>query len=112
MRFENNQAKMKVKSTYFSSESVASGHPDKIADRISDAILDEVLAQDEYGKTAIETFVTKNKIILGGEVNSSAKIDYKKIARREIKKLGYTMPELDFTFSSPVEVFIHTQSSE
>lgn len=103
---------MKTKSTYFTSESVASGHPDKIADRISDAILDEVLAQDEYGKTAVETFVTKNRIILGGEVNSSAKIDYEKVARREIKKLGYTFAELDFTFSSPVEVFIHTQSSE
>lgn len=112
MRFENNQAKMKTKSTYFTSESVASGHPDKIADRISDAILDEVLARDEYGKTAIETFVTKNKIILGGEVNSYVKVDYEKVARKEIKKLGYIFPELDFTFNSPVEVFIHTQSSE
>lgn len=103
---------MKTKSTYFTSESVASGHPDKIADRISDAILDEVLARDEYGKTAIETFVTKNKIILGGEVNSYVKVDYEKVARKEIKKLGYIFPELDFTFNSPVEVFIHTQSSE
>jgi len=112
MRFENNQAKMKAKSTYFTSESVASGHPDKIADRISDAILDEVLKQDKFGKTAVETFVTKNKIILGGEVNSRAKIDYEKVARKEIKKLGYTIPELDFTYKSPVDVLIHTQSAE
>jgi len=100
------------KTTYFTSESVASGHPDKIADRISDAILDEVLQFDPYGKTAVETFVTKNCVVLGGEINSTAKIDYEKIARREIKKLGYTIDELCFSHKSPVDVFIHTQSSE
>lgn len=96
----------------FTSESVCAGHPDKICDQISDAILDEVLKQDPYGKVAVETLVTKNKIVLAGEVNAQAIVDYKKIARREIKRLGYTLPQLYFTYQSPIDCFIHTQSPE
>src|SRR3990172_23819 len=96
----------------FTSESVCAGHPDKICDQISDAILDEVLKQDKFGKVAVETLVTENHITLAGEVNSSAKIDFKKIARREIKRLGYALPELKFTFESPITVLVHQQSPE
>lgn len=96
----------------FTSESVCAGHPDKICDQISDAILDEVLQQDKYGKVAVETLVTKNKVVLAGEVNTFAKVDFVQIARREIKRLGYTIPQLDFTNKSDIQCFIHTQSPE
>lgn len=96
----------------FTSESVCSGHPDKICDQISDAIVDAVLKQDPYGKVAVETLVTVNHITLAGEVNSNAKVDFEKIARSEIKRLGYTDPELNFTDKSPITVLIHQQSPE
>lgn len=96
----------------FTSESVCAGHPDKIADQISDAIVDAVLSQDTYGRVAVETMDTINKVILMGEVSARANVDYKKIAREQIKRLGYTDPALKFTAKSPVEVYIHEQSPE
>lgn len=96
----------------FTSESVCAGHPDKICDQISDAILDEVLTQDKNGKVAVETLVTENHVTLAGEVNSGAQVDFEKIARREIKRLGYTLPELKFTHKSPITILIHQQSPE
>ena len=96
----------------FTSESVSEGHPDKVADQISDALVDAVLAQDPNGKVAIETLVTKNCIVLAGETKSKAKIDPEKIAREQIKRLGYTLPELDFTHTSPITLKIHAQSPE
>lgn len=98
--------------TSFTSESVCAGHPDKICDQISDAIVDAVLRQDKKGKVAVETLVTKNKIVLAGEVKTTQKIDFEKIARQQIKRLGYTDPSLDFTDKSSLDCFIHTQSSE
>lgn len=98
--------------TIFTSESVCSGHPDKICDQISDAIVDAVLKSDPKGKAAVETLVTKNKIILAGEVKTTKKIDFEKIARKQIKRLGYTDPALDFTDKSSLDCFIHTQSPE
>ena len=62
----------------FTSESVCSGHPDKICDQISDAILDEVLRQDPFGRVAVETLVTTNKLILAGEVTTKTKVDFEK----------------------------------
>lgn len=96
----------------FTSESVCSGHPDKICDQISDAIVDAVLKQDPYGKVAVETLVTVNHITLAGEVNSNAKVNFEKIARSEIKRLGYTDEELNFTHESPITVLVHQQSPE
>ncbi len=96
----------------FTSESVCAGHPDKICDSISDAILDEVLKQDKFGKVAIEAFVTKNKIIIAGEITANTKVDYEKIARKRVKDLGYTNPIFNFSDSSDVEVYVHTQSPE
>ncbi len=101
-----------MNTTTFTSESVCAGHPDKICDQISDSIVDAVLSKDKYGKVAVETLVTKNKIVLAGEVNTRFKINYREIARSQIKRLGYTIPELDFTDQSPIECFIHTQSPE
>lgn len=97
---------------YFTSESVCAGHPDKICDQVSDAILDGILEVDKFGKVAVETLVTEDNIILAGEVNSHAKIDFEKIARGQIKKLGYTLPSLKFTYKSPISILIHQQSPE
>ncbi len=72
------------------SESVTEGHPDKIADRISDAILDTVLSQDPQGRVACETFVTHSLVIVGGEITSTAEFDPNEVARRVIKDIGYT----------------------
>lgn len=72
----------------FTSESVAAGHPDKICDRISDAILDEALSQDPDSHAGIETFVTSNFILVGGEIKSNAAIDYENIIRNTVKKTG------------------------
>lgn len=98
--------------TTFTSESVCSGHPDKICDQISDAILDAVLAQDPQGRTAIECLAGNNRLIIAGEIGANAKVDFKKIAREQIKRLGYTDPKFNFSTSSPIEVFVHEQSPE
>jgi S-adenosylmethionine synthetase len=96
----------------FTSESVCQGHPDKICDSISDAILDEVIGNDNKARVAVETLVAFNKIVIVGEVTSKTKIDYEKIARRQIKNLGYVDPKFNFTYNSPLELDIHEQSSE
>jgi S-adenosylmethionine synthetase len=97
----------------FTSESVCAGHPDKICDQISDAIVDEILKQDPNGRVAVETLVGDNQVVLAGEVNyKGKKIDYKKIARREIKRIGFTDPKLNFSDKSPITINIHEQSSE
>jgi len=96
----------------FTSESVASGHPDKIADQISDAILDEVLKKDIDGRVAVETTVTKNRTIVVGEVTTKAKIDFEKVARAKIAELGYVNEEFGYSDKSPVDIFIHKQSAD
>ena len=112
-RMLNGDAVIKMtKTTTFTSESVCSGHPDKICDSISDSILDEVLAQDPYGRVAVETLVTYKKVVIAGEITSAAKINFEKIARSHIKKLGYTAERFNFSDKSPIEVFVHHQSPE
>jgi S-adenosylmethionine synthetase len=96
----------------FTSESVCAGHPDKICDQISDAVVDEVLTLDPHGKVAVEAMVTEDRIVLAGEVNSKTKINFEKTARNQIRRLGYTIPELKFTYKSPAEIYIHMQSPE
>lgn len=98
--------------TTFTSESVCAGHPDKICDQISDAVLDAVLAQDPSGRCAIECLAGNNRLIIAGEIGAKAKVDYKKIAKDQIKRLGYTDPKFNFSDKSPVEVFVHEQSPE
>ncbi len=99
-------------STTFTSESVCSGHPDKICDQISDAIVDAVLAKDPRGRVAVETLVGWNSIVLAGEVTTSAKINFEKVAREQIKLLGYTKKAYNFSHLSPLTMHIHTQSPE
>nr|MBI5455653.1 methionine adenosyltransferase [Candidatus Levybacteria bacterium] len=96
----------------FTSESVCAGHPDKVCDSISDAILDEVLRQDKYGRVAVETLAGFNRLIIAGEITANAKIDFEKIARKQIKNLGYTNPKFNFSNNSKIEVYVHEQSSE
>ena len=98
--------------TTFTSESVCSGHPDKICDQISDAVLDAVLAQDPKGHVACETMAGFNRLIIAGEITANAKIDIKKIAKDQIKRLGYTDPKFNFSVESPIEVYVHKQSPE
>ncbi len=95
----------------FTSESVCSGHPDKICDQISDAILDQALLNDSKSHIAIETMVTKNKVIIVGEVSTNAKIDYEGVARSMIRRLGYR-DNPDFSDKSDIEVYISEQSLE
>ena len=73
----------------FSSESVGEGHPDKVADTISDAVLDACLAQDRFSRVACETFVKSNVVVIGGEITTKAKLDFEKIARSAIREIGY-----------------------
>lgn len=96
----------------FTSESVCSGHPDKICDQVSDSILDEVLKSDPYGRVAVETMVALNHVFIAGEVTTSARVDYEEVARKQIKKLGYTNGKYDFSHRSPIDLYIHTQSPE
>ncbi len=96
----------------FTSESVCSGHPDKICDAISDAIVDAVLLNDPQGRVAVETLVTEEKIVLAGEVRTTTVVDFEKIARKVIKNLGYTDKRFKFTDKSPIDIAIHHQSSE
>lgn len=97
----------------FTSESVSEGHPDKLADQISDAIIDNYLAFDKKSKVACETLVTTNLVVLAGEIKSSAEIDESLIARKVIKKVGYKKSEYLFDYKScDVKSFIHEQSPD
>ncbi len=97
----------------FTSESVSEGHPDKIADQISDAILDNFLAFDPDSKVACETLVTTGQVILSGEVNSRTYVDVQKVTREVIKKIGYTKSEYMFDYKScGILSMIHEQSDD
>jgi S-adenosylmethionine synthetase len=97
----------------FTSESVAEGHPDKVADQISDAILDAMLAQDPKSRVAVETLVTTGLVVLSGEVTTKAYVDVQHVAREVIRDIGYTDPRLRFDAEScGVLSSIHEQSPD
>ncbi|MBR3562867.1 MAG: methionine adenosyltransferase [Bacteroidales bacterium] len=97
----------------FTSESVSEGHPDKVADQISDSILDEFLRQDPEAKVACETFCTAGLVVVGGEVQSSAYVDIDQVARETIARIGYTKAEYGFDASScGIISTIHGQSAD
>ena len=97
----------------FTSESVSEGHPDKVSDQISDALLDQFLAYDPAAHTAIETFVTTGQVVIMGEVRSEEYIDLQEIARKTIDKIGYTKSEYQFDGQScGVLTAIHEQSDD
>ena len=88
---------MKSQGSYlFTSESVTEGHPDKIADQISDSVLDEVLRQDPKGRVACETFITTGLIVIGGEITTNATLDYSKLARETVNEIGYNRAKYGF----------------
>lgn len=98
---------------FFTSESVTEGHPDKMADQISDAILDAILTQDKDARVACETFITNTNIYIGGEITTTANIDYEQITRDTIKKIGYTKDEYGVTnLSYKITINIIEQSKD
>jgi S-adenosylmethionine synthetase len=100
-------------SYYFTSESVSEGHPDKVADQISDALLDNFLAQDPNSKVACETLVTTGLTVLSGEVKTEGYVDVQKVAREVIRKIGYVKSEYQFDADScGVISAIHEQSAD
>ncbi len=97
----------------FTSECVTNGHPDKVADSISDAILDACLAQDENSRVACETMVTTNFCLICGEITTKAVVDYPAVAREAIRKIGYVYPEAGFDADTvEIQCRIHTQSAD
>ena len=97
----------------FTSESVSEGHPDKVADQISDAVLDEFLAQDPNSKVACETLVTTGQVVVAGEVKSEAYVDLQDVVRRTIRRIGYTKAEYKFDADScGIFSAIHEQSAD
>ena len=97
----------------FTSESVSEGHPDKVADQISDAVLDELIAYDSNSKVACETLVTTGQVVVAGEVKSKAYADLQDIVRRTIRRIGYTKAEYKFDAEScGILSAIHEQSAD
>ena len=96
----------------FTSESVCAGHPDKICDAISDALLDALLAQDANSRAGIETVAGANQISLFGEVKTKAEVDFEHVARQKVRELGYIVPEWGFSDESIFNNDVHKQSPE
>lgn len=97
----------------FTSESVTEGHPDKVCDQVSDAVLDEVLRQDPAGRVACETYVTMGLIIIGGEVTTTAYVDIHKLCRSLLKDIGYIHPKYGFDYHTcAILNAMHTQSPD
>lgn len=96
----------------FTSESVCAGHPDKICDRISDAVVDAAIAQDPHSRTGIETVAGANQISLFGEIKSKASINFEEVIRKTVTELGYTVPEWGFSTKSTFTNHVHAQSPE
>ena len=102
-----------MKNYLFTSESVTEGHPDKVCDSISDCILDECLKQDKNSRVAIETFASKNKILVAGQITTSARINVEEIVRNRIKEIGYDNAKTDIDYRTcEVETNITTQSPD
>ena len=104
---------MEKRKNLFTSESVSEGHPDKLCDRIADAILDARLAKSPSSRTAVEVRATRERIIISGEVSSDVSVDYEKIARDVVREIGYTTPESGIGADTrKVEVYIDQQSPD
>ena len=97
----------------FTSESVSEGHPDKVADQISDSIVDAIFSEDTTARIACETMINTGMVVLSGEITTSANIDYQTVARNTIRKIGYTSEAMGFDSDScEVLVSIDKQSPD
>lgn len=104
---------MKGKNYFFSSESVTEGHPDKICDQVSDAILDDIIKQDKFGRVACETFITVGMVIVGGEITTRGYVDVQRVVRDTIRNIGYNSELFGFDANTcSVLSAIHTQSPD
>jgi S-adenosylmethionine synthetase len=102
-----------MKNYIFTSESVSEGHPDKMADQISDSILDAILAQDPKGRVACETMLTTGLVVVGGEITTSAKINFSEVAREAVKRIGYDHSDKGFDYKTcAVMVAVGQQSPD
>ncbi len=98
---------------FFTSESVSMGHPDKVADQISDGILDAILAQDPMSRVACETLCTTDLVVLAGEITTSAKVDHQKVVRDVVRDIGYTGEDMGFNADScRIFLGLHSQSGD
>ncbi len=99
--------------TFFTSESVTEGHPDKVADQIADALLDAYLEKDSESRVAVEVMVSSNYVLLAGEVTSQARVDVEQVARGVIKDIGYVYEDLGFDYlGAQIEMRLHAQSPD
>ena len=101
-----------MRKSYFTSESVTEGHPDKVCDRIADKILDLLLEKDPMSRCACEVIAEPGHVHIMGEITSKANIDYEKAAREVIKEIGYTKDEYGFTDRCDITCSIHKQSPD
>ena len=102
-----------MKKYYFTSESVTEGHPDKLCDLISDSILDEYLKQDENSRVAVETFASKDKITVAGQVTSNGEVNIENLVRNVIKQVGYDNEKTDMDYRTcKIDINITKQSSD
>ncbi|MEG0529063.1 MAG: S-adenosylmethionine synthetase N-terminal domain-containing protein, partial [Bacilli bacterium] len=91
---------MEKEKILFTSESVSEGHPDKLCDQVSDAILDACLAQDKDSRVACECYATEGFLVIGGEITTKAKVNYEEVARNVIKEIGYDKEEYGFNYKT------------
>jgi S-adenosylmethionine synthetase len=101
-----------MSSYLFTSESVSEGHPDKVADQISDAVLDSILAQDKRSRVAAETLVKDNLVVLAGEITTGARVKFDEVARKTIKRIGYNDPAIGFDASTCTVMVAYGEQSQ
>src|SRR5262249_28432589 len=101
-----------MSSYLFTSESVSEGHPDKVADQISDAVLDAILAQDNASRVAAETLVKDNLVVLAGEITTGAQVNFDELARKTIRRIGYTDPAIGFDASTCTVLVAYGKQSQ
>jgi S-adenosylmethionine synthetase len=101
-----------MSSFLFTSESVSEGHPDKVADQISDAVLDAILAQDKRSRVAAETLVKDNLVVLAGEITTGARVNFDEVARKTIRRIGYTDPSIGFDTNTCTVIVAYGEQSQ
>src|SRR6266576_5414142 len=101
-----------MSSYLFTSESVSEGHPDKVADQISDAVLDALLAQDKTSRVAAETLVKDNMVVLAGEITTGARVNFSEVVRKTVKRIGYNDPTIGFDTHTCTVIVAYGEQSQ